>query len=138
MVSAGVSADPLDRGAGQLGSLSRAADDDIGDVDGSDGPASLSEPVRVGAFTTADIEHPAWGDVGYLGDEPPVGAARSRSPRRSRCTSRPTRAAAAPRRTAARRVPHGRPPIRNGPRSGHWLVPSSGKLFPTGPPPAGI
>jgi hypothetical protein len=62
------------RGAGQLGSLPRPAYGDIGDVDRGDRPAALSEPDRVGALTRTDVEGPARGEAGDLGDKPPVWA----------------------------------------------------------------
>src|SRR5215211_848156 len=75
----GVPADPLDGGASRMGSLPRAAYGDLGEVDRSDGPAALSEPDRVGALATTDVERPARGESGDLGDEPPV---RSPAPHR--------------------------------------------------------
>jgi hypothetical protein len=62
-----------------MGSLPRPAYGDLGDVDRSNGPAALSEPDRVGAFAAANVERPARGKGGYLGDEPPV---RSPAPHR--------------------------------------------------------
>jgi hypothetical protein len=70
----GVAAGPVNRGAGQLGSLPRPAYGDIGDVDRGDRPAALSEPDRVGALTRTDVEGPARGEAGDLGDKPPVWA----------------------------------------------------------------
>ena len=68
----GVPADPLDRCASQLGRLPRPGYGDIGDVDRSDRPAAPSEPDRVGSLATTDVERPARGEVGDLGDEPAV------------------------------------------------------------------
>ena len=53
---------------------------DIGNVDRSDRPAASSEPDRVGALATTDVERPARCEVGDLGDEPPVRPATPHRP----------------------------------------------------------
>jgi hypothetical protein len=47
---------PLDGDTSQLASLACPADRDLGDVDGGDCPAAPSEPDRVRALATTDVE----------------------------------------------------------------------------------
>jgi hypothetical protein len=99
-------------------SLPRPAYGDLGDVDRSDGPAALSEPDRVGALATTDVERPARGKGGDLGDEPPV---RSPAPHRPVALAVPRVPLGGLRRRAEVPLavfvlvhgPHGRPPHRN-------------------------
>src|SRR4051794_18181457 len=80
----GVAADPLDGGASRMGSLPRAAYGDLGDVDRRDGPTALTEPDRVGAFATTDVERPARERAATSATSRPFGRPLHIAPSRSR------------------------------------------------------